>query len=91
MKGSYMTLEEEAQLQARALVVQRAGGEIAAILLERLSAHGEAAGAPPGEMIATLLAAAFHASQTTQWPYSPADYVALVRVHADTVERLHCQ
>ena len=83
--------EESDQLEARALVVQNAADEIAAILTERMAdANSDPVLATPSAMIGTLLAAAFRSSQATLFPWAPADYVALVRAHADDVERLHC-
>lgn len=83
-------MKESARAEAAALVTQAAAEEILAILGEQMELEESPALWTPHSMISMLVAAAWRASQSKLWPMAPADYVALMRSHADSVERLHC-
>lgn len=42
------------------------------------------------ERLAVLTAAQWKSARSEPWPIPPEDYVALLRTHAESVERLHC-
>lgn len=79
------------ELEIQALATQEAAGEILAIVIGHLERDSASAlGWSGGRLAELLLAAAWRASRETLHPMPPADYVAFVRGHADTVETIHC-
>lgn len=83
--------EGQKRLEAQALATQEAADEILAIVIAQLERGSRSAlDWSGGRLVALLLATAWRASQATLNPMTPADYVAFVRGHADTVETIHC-